>query len=92
MWIDLESIMLREISQRKTQISVITYMWNLKSKMNLLNKTETNSTDIENKLLITSGKEGKGEGKIRACIYKIDKQQGYVVQDREIQLFHNKFK
>ena len=38
-WIDLESIMLSEISQRKTNtISYhkyyITYMWNLKNKTN----------------------------------------------------------
>ena len=30
MWMDLEAIMLSEISQRKTN-TVITYMWNLKN-------------------------------------------------------------
>ena len=42
MWIDLESIMLSEISQtERDKGSVITYMWNLKNKTNVYNKTET---------------------------------------------------
>ena len=32
MWIDLESIMLVEISQRKTKALCVTYIWNLKIK------------------------------------------------------------
>ena len=44
-WIDLEGIMLSEISQtEKDKYSVITYMWNLKNKTNNeYNKTETDS-------------------------------------------------
>ena len=39
-WMDLESIMLSEISQaEKDKYSVITYMWNLKNKTNVCNKT-----------------------------------------------------
>ena len=34
MWINLESLMLSEISQRKTSNTVITYIWNLKCKTN----------------------------------------------------------
>ena len=42
MWIDLESIMLSEISQtERDKGSVITYMWNLKNKTNVYNETET---------------------------------------------------
>ena len=33
-WINLESLMLSEISQRKTSTIVITYIWNLKNKTN----------------------------------------------------------
>ena len=45
MWMDLEGIMLGEISQtEKRQILYIfTYMWNLKNKMNEYSKTETDS-------------------------------------------------
>ena len=45
MRIDLEGIMLSEISQtEKDKYSVITYMWNLKNKTNNeYNKTETDS-------------------------------------------------
>ena len=40
-WINLESIMLSEVSQiEKDKYSVITYMWNLKNHMNAYNKTE----------------------------------------------------
>ena len=43
-WMDLESIMLSEISQtEKGKYSVIIYMWNLKNKTNVYNKTETKS-------------------------------------------------
>ena len=42
-WMDLKSIMLSEISQRKTILYVIIYTWNLKNKTNEYNKTETNS-------------------------------------------------
>ena len=33
-WMDLDSIMLTEISQRKTNMYNFTYMWNLKNKTN----------------------------------------------------------
>ena len=40
-WIDLEIIMLSEVSQRERQIQYITYMWNLKYDANeLIYKTE----------------------------------------------------
>ena len=45
-WIDLEGLMLSEISQTEKDILyVITYMWNLKNKTNeyIYNKTETDS-------------------------------------------------
>ena len=41
---DLEGIMLSAISQtEKDKYSVITYMWNLKKKININNKSETDS-------------------------------------------------
>ena len=50
-WINLEGIMLREMSDRERQIFyVITYMWNLKNKTNEYNKTET---DTEDKLVLS---------------------------------------
>ena len=43
-WMDLEGIMLSEMSDRERQILyVIIYMWNLKNKMNEYNKTEIDS-------------------------------------------------
>ena len=42
-WMDLEAIMLSEISQRQIQYE-LTYMWNLKNSTNeLIYKTETDS-------------------------------------------------
>lgn len=40
---------------------VITYMWNLKYKINVYNKT---TLGVENKLLVTSGERIRGKGKI----------------------------
>ena len=41
---DLEDIMLSEINQTEKEIlHVITYMWNLKNKMNEYNKAQTDS-------------------------------------------------
>ena len=61
-WRDLEGIMLCEISQTaKDKYSVITYMWNLKNKMNEYNKTETD-TDRENKLVVTRVEREEGRG------------------------------
>ena len=42
MWMVLDSVILSEVSQRKT-LYVITYMRNLKNKTNLYYKTETDS-------------------------------------------------
>ena len=43
-WMDLENIKLSEISQRKTKIYDITYMWNLKNNTSeSIYKTETDS-------------------------------------------------
>ena len=58
---DLEVIILSEVSQTKRQISYgITYMWNIKYDTNeLIYKTETDS-DIENKLMITKEELGGG--------------------------------
>ena len=43
-WIDLEIIMLSEVSQKERQIQYITYMWNLKYDAHeLICQTETGS-------------------------------------------------
>ena len=54
----------RTKSNRKTNITYITHMWNLIFKNNtnaLLYKTETDSTGFKNKLSVTKG-EMWGEG------------------------------
>jgi len=50
--------MLTEISQRKTNTNVFTYMWNLKNKTNEYYNTETLT---ENKLVVLI--EGSGGGR-----------------------------
>ena len=62
-WIDLEIIILSEVSQKKKrQIPYdITYMWNLKYDTDeLIYKTETDS-DMENRPVVAKG-AGVGEG------------------------------
>ena len=60
-WMDLEIIILSEVSQRERQIYDITYMWNLKYDTNeLIYKTEA---VVENKLMVTKG-ERVGRAKL----------------------------
>ena len=57
-WMDLENIILTEVSQRQIQYD-ITYMWNLKNNTsNCICKTE--NTDIENKPVVTKWKKEGG--------------------------------
>ena len=44
-WMNLEVIILSEVSQRKTNVCAITYMWNLKKivRMNFIYKIDTDS-------------------------------------------------
>ena len=73
-------------------------MWNLKDKTNeCISQNRNRFIDKEKKLVVTSGKRGgerQGCGiKIQTTMYKINKQEGYIVQHREIQpLFCNKLK
>ena len=63
-WMDLENIKLSEISQRKTKIYDITYMWNLKNNTSeCIYKTETNSQTKKTNLWLPKGR-GRGEGQI----------------------------
>lgn len=54
---DLEGIVLNEISQRKTNTYVIIYMWNLKNR--LMNITKKKQSQIQSTNRVTSG-EGQG--------------------------------
>ena len=62
-WIDLEFIILSEVT-RQRQISYdITYMWNLKKMIQMNLFTKQKQTHIENKLTVTKGeRRGEGEG------------------------------
>ena len=59
---DLEGIMPREVRERQILYDV-TYTWNLKTKhTNERNEKETDSTDAENKQVVTSSEwEGRGQ-------------------------------
>ena len=62
-WMDLEIVILSEVSDRERQISYdIAYMWNLKKwyKWTYL-QNRNRVTDVENTLMVTRGKWG-GEG------------------------------
>ena len=56
-YVDLESILLSEVSQTERQISHdIIYMWNLINDTNdLVYKKRNRHTDTENKLMVTKG-------------------------------------
>jgi len=54
---DLEIIILGEVSQRKTN-TAITYMWNIKNDTNeLIHKTEIDSLTQKTKLWLQKGKD-----------------------------------
>ena len=57
-WMDLEVIILSEVSQKRQIPYDITYMWNLKYNTNE-HICETNRlTDIENRLVVAKGDQG----------------------------------
>ena len=58
--------MLSEVSQTEKDKYYITYMWNLENKTDECesNKKRNSLTDIENKLMVTSGEREVGRGKI----------------------------
>ena len=59
---DLESIMLSEISQAEKTNYDINYMWNVKNKINEYSKTEIDEIQRK-KWVVTSGeREGSGAG------------------------------
>ena len=58
---DLEFIILSEVSQTERQISYdISYMWNLKYDTNELITKQKQTHSIENNLTVTKGEEGEG--------------------------------
>ena len=68
MWMDLENIMLSEVSQiEKDKYYDISYMMNLKINTNECNTQNRNRLiDIENKLDVTSGRGKGGRDKFQA--------------------------
>ena len=60
-WMQLEIIILSEVSQTEKDKYDITYMWNLKKwykRTYLQNRNRL--TDMENKLMVTKGESGGG--------------------------------
>ena len=87
---DLEIIILSEVSQTERQISyTISYMWNLKYDTNeLIYKTDsqTQKTNLwlpKEKWGGERDELGVWDQQIQTAICKIDKQQGSTVQHRE---------
>ena len=58
---ELESIMLSEISQRKTNTVDLTHMWNLRNKTNEQRKKETSQKTLKNRLLTIENKLTRDE-------------------------------
>ena len=62
-WMDLEGIMLSEVSQTETNMYDITYMWNFKKIQQTSEEEWSRLTDAENKLVVASGGGGNiGQG------------------------------
>ena len=57
MWMDLEIVILSEVSQTEGEISYDTpYMWNLK-RNDTSELTKQRETDLENELMVAGGRE-----------------------------------
>ena len=86
---DLENIMLSEISQTEKNKYYITYMWNLKNNTNeSIHKTKTKS-ETQKTILWLPRENGRQTRGVRLpdtnyYTHKIDKQQGFNVQHMEI--------
>ena len=80
-WMDLEIIILSEISQRQISYD-IAYMLNLKKwyKWTYL-QNRNRLTDLENELMVTRGKGGGvvWNWHVHTAVFKIDNQQGPTV-------------
>ena len=57
-WMDLEIIILSEVSQKEKDKYHITYMWNLKYDTNEHIYETDRLTDIENRLVVAKGEGG----------------------------------
>ena len=72
-WVDPDSIRLSEMSETERQIHYfITYVWNIKNKMNNITKQKKKLINVENKLVVTSWKrerKGKDRGLISINYY-----------------------
>ena len=57
-WMELEIVVLSEVSQKRQIPYYIAYMWNLK-KIEQMNsfKIRSRVTDVENKLMVTTGEK-----------------------------------
>ena len=86
---DPEGIMLSEISwTEKCKYCMLSLVCGIQE----IRQTETDSQVWKTKLPDTTGEEGRRQGKqgvgsweAQTAVYKIDKEQGYILQYREIQ-------
>ena len=79
---DLEHVMLNEMSDRERQISYgFTYVWNLKNKINEQNKMETDSQRTNRWLPEESGtgraKAAESDEETQTSSYKMNEPQEY---------------
>ena len=68
-WIDLEIIILSEVSQRETLYNTI-YMWTLKSDTNELIQNRNRVTDIEIKFMVIKVERMRGRINCEFGIYR----------------------
>ena len=87
-WMDLEMIILSEVSQTEKNKYNITYLWNLKNmlQVNLFTKQKQTHRCRKQYYGYQTGRSGEGRDKlgvwdeqIHTTIYKTDKQQGPTV-------------
>ena len=84
--IDLEIIILSEVRQRQISYD-ITYMWNLKHSTNqFIYETDSETQKTNLRLLRGSGGDKLivWDWQMQTTVYKVNKQQGPIIQDREL--------
>ena len=90
-WMELEIIILSEINKKERQAPQdTTYVWNLKYDTNdLINETEIDreqTCGCQRKEGWGRNGVGFGDQQMQTDMYRMDKQQGLVVQHRELYL------
>ena len=92
-WMDLEGIMLSELSEKDKMLYFITYMWNLKNKANEWIQQNRNQLTERTNWWLPVGRQKGGRAKrvqgqkVHTSMYKTNSPQGHIYSRGKQPLF-----